>query len=152
MLLLRSEQDQCLRSQLAAPVGAAEYLQCCGLRGMSRGSCVRGLRTQIGCSKLAQSRIKEQRAQLFIGVIQVDQVLRTTSRVLNPAITKGVGGDCHLRACTALRNPVFFLPCHICPSNQDAIMLGQCQKEPGNSRTSQLSSFQHSLSVTDRTD
>lgn len=146
MFLPWSEQGKGLRSQLAAPVGATKYLQCCGLRGLSRGSLVRGLRTQIGCPKLAQ--IKEWRAQLFTGVIQVDQVVRTASRVLNPATTKGVGGDHHLRACPALPNLVFFFPCHICPSNQDAIMLGQCQKEPGNNLTSQLSSFQHSLSVT----
>lgn len=67
------------KSRAAAPVGVAECLQCCGLRGKSRGSLVRELRTQIGCSKLAQGRIIEQRALLSTGVMQEDQVVRMTS-------------------------------------------------------------------------
>lgn len=79
MSVLWSEWVQGGRSCQVAPVVTASSM----LRIQRYNSLVRELMTQLSRSKLAQNTITEQRANLLIGTIQVDQVVSTTSRTLN---------------------------------------------------------------------
>lgn len=123
----------------------APYPQCRGFRG--KFSRERALRTQLGCSELAQNTLTEQRANLFTGIIQADQVVRSTSGTLNlqEKMYEAVAIQdmwCRIQPCIFLNlsNPSI--------QSESYLAWTMPEKNQENNLTSQLSLFQHSMSVT----